>query len=87
MGILSEILEMITGKVHLYITVGDSPAVEVILKDKEIIADIKNPVLAFEFGIDQMLKRRAPRDSFILKRVKNSGYKVKIRYKLLEIEL
>jgi hypothetical protein len=86
MSIIKNILEMIQGKVHFYLFVGGSPAIEIILHDKEIIADIKNPILALELGLHQ-LGGKKQFSSSILDKVKEAGYKVKVRYKIFEIEL
>jgi hypothetical protein len=86
MGMMSEILEMIQGKVHFYLFVGGSPAIEIKIHDKEIIAEIKNPLLALELGLQQFATKRKS-DSFILNQAKKAGFKVKVKYKMLEIEL
>ncbi len=80
------LLEMIQGKVHFYLYVGGSPAVEIIMRDKEIIADIKNPILALELGIQQFATSRK-KDSYILDQAKKAGYKIRVKYKMIEIEL
>lgn len=86
---LEQILERLFGKVHVYVTVGSRPAVEVILDGKKIIIDIKNPVLAIEAGLDQFMASRgeAGMDSRTLQRLKKMGYKIIIKYKMLEFEL
>ncbi len=86
---LEEILERLFGKVHIYVTVGNKPALEVIFEDSKIIIDIKNPVLAIEAGLDQMLARKGDMDfsSRRLEGLKKLGYKIIIKYKMLEFEL
>jgi hypothetical protein len=86
MGMMRNLLEMMQGKVHFYLFVGGSPAIEIIVHNKEIIADIKNPLLALELGIHQFANR-GKSDSYILKQAKKAGYKIKVKYKMLEIEL
>ena len=86
MSLITDILEIIEGKVHFYLSVGGKPAVEIIMKDKEIVAEIKNPLLAIELGIQQ-LATKEKRDSYVLQRVKDAGYKIKVKYKMLEFEL
>ena len=88
MGIVSDMLDIVEGKVHFYLSVGGKPAVEIIVrnKEKEIVAEIKNPLLAVELGIHQ-LAGGGKYDSSILKNVKKAGYKIKIKYKMLEFEL
>ncbi|MBN2330916.1 MAG: hypothetical protein JXC85_03805 [Candidatus Aenigmarchaeota archaeon] len=83
---MTNILEMMQGKVHFYLFVGGSPAIEIKIHNKEIIAEIKNPLLALELGIHQLATNRKS-DSYILKQAKKAGYKVRVKYKMLEIEL
>lgn len=89
MGILEGLLEKTFGKVHIMITVGNKPAVEIIFEDTEIILDIKNPILAMEAGLDQMLSRRKhlTASSRRLEGLKKMGYKIKVKYKNIEYEL
>lgn len=89
MGLLEALLKKTFGKVHIMVTVGSKPAIEVIFEDNEIILDIKNPVLAMEAGLDQMLTRRKEftTSSKRLEGLKKMGYKIKIKYKNLEYEL
>jgi peptidyl-tRNA hydrolase len=86
MSLIKDVLELMRGKVHFYMYVGGSPAVEIILRDREIVADIKNPILAIELGLKQ-LGNRAKVDSYVLKQIKKAGYKIKVKYKMIEFEL
>ncbi len=86
MGLLDSFLEKIFGNVHFYIFVGKKPAAEIIINEKEIVVDIKNPVLAVEAAIEQMLKKKHV-GSEKLKQLKKMGYKVKIKYKRIEFYL
>jgi len=86
MSLIKNILEIIRGRIHFYLYVGGSPAIEIILRDREIVADIKNPILALELGMKQLGKGRKF-DSYILKQVKAAGFKVKVKYNVLEFEL
>lgn len=86
---VSKVMEMVGGKVHILVTVGDKPAIEIIFKEPDIILDIKNPILAAEAGLGEMIKRRGTItfDSKRLGSFKDMGYKIKIRYRNLEYEL
>ena len=86
MSLMRNILEMVNGKFHFYLYVGNSPAVEIILRNREIIADIKNPLLAMELGLKQLGKGPSL-NSYILKQVKSAGFKVKVKYKMFELEI
>lgn len=86
---LQNILETLWGKAHFMVMVGNKPAIELILEDKEIIIDIKNPILAIELGIEEFLEnhRKGKVDISILDSIKKIGYKIKIKYKFLEFDL
>ncbi len=88
MSLLESILETIFGKVHFMILVGNKPAIEVKLHDKEITIDVKNPVLAIELGVEEFFSDREnkPRGS-LLKKLKSMGYEIKVKYKIFEIDL
>ena len=86
MSLIRNILEMVQGKVHFYLYVGGSPAVEIIMRNKEIIAEIKNPLLALELGLQQFATNMKS-DSYIIDQAKKAGYKIKVKYKMLEIEM
>lgn len=86
MSVMRNIFEMMSGKMHFYLFVGGSPAIEIKMHNKEIIAEIKNPLLALELGLHQFATNRKS-DSYILDQAKKAGYKVKVKYKMLEIEL
>jgi hypothetical protein len=88
MSMITSILEILTGKIHIYLSVGGSPAVEIVIRDKEkeIVADIKNPILAIELGLQQIATKKKM-DSYVLNRIKDAGYKIKVKYKMLEMEI
>jgi len=87
MGALGDLLDIMEGKVHLYLTVGKVPAVEITMQGKVIVAEIKNPLLALELGLMQLIKHRDGGDSGMLQKLKKSGLKLKIKYKMLEFEM
>jgi hypothetical protein len=97
MHLLESILETIFGKVHFVVTVGNKPAIEIKLHNKEILIDIKNPILAIEFGLEELLEYM-PRDKggnkgdgespeSMLKKLKSMGYTIKVKYKIFELDL
>jgi hypothetical protein len=87
MSILEGILESVFGRVHFVITVGNKPAIEIKLEGKDIVVDIRNPVLAMEIGLEEFLsKRKANNQASLIKMIKSKGYTIKIKYKFLEID-
>jgi hypothetical protein len=88
MSLLESILESIFGKVHFMVLVGNKPAIEIRLEDKEILVDIKNPVLAIELGLEEIVGRREGESpDSLMKKLKSMGYRIKIKYKFLELEI
>lgn len=87
MDILADIFKTIVGRVHFMIYMGKSPAAEIEVKDKEITVNIINPVAAVELGIGEFLSRKGMEDIEIIKKIREAGYKIKIKYKTLEMAL
>jgi hypothetical protein len=86
MGILAKILEGIGGRARLVVFIGRKPAFEIAINNKEIIIDVKNPILALDFGIQELFKGKKP-DKKILNELKKLGYTIKIKYKVFKLEL
>ena len=86
MGILESFLEKVFGKVHIYINIGKSVAAEILIHEKVITVDIKNPILAIEAALEEMVRKKHV-GSDKLKQLKSMGYTIKIRYKGLEFDL
>ncbi|MCK4496891.1 MAG: hypothetical protein KAU24_01755 [Candidatus Aenigmarchaeota archaeon] len=88
MSLLESILETIFGRVHFMILVGNKPAIEVKLHDREIIIDVKNPVLAIELGLEEFFGdvKNKSRGS-LRKKLKSMGYTIKVKYKIFELDL
>ena len=59
MSLLAEIFSDVVGHAHFMIFMGKHAAAEISMKGKNIIIDIKNPLIALEFGIEQILKGEA----------------------------
>ncbi len=97
MSLLESILETVFGKVHFMVLVGNKPAIEVSLHDRDITVDIKNPVLAIELGLEEFFGgamgggqgKKVPSESpeSMLERIKSMGYRIRIKYKMLELDL
>ena len=85
---LEEILESVFGKVHFVITVGNKPAIEIKLEGKDIVVDIKNPMLAIELGMEEYLENRKKKgkDS-LFNMIKSKGYTIKVKYKFIELDV
>lgn len=87
MEILAEILKTIIGRAHFMIYMGKNHAAEIEIKDKVIVVDIVNPIAAVELGIEEFLSRKGTQDIDVIKKIREAGYKIKIKYKMLEMDL
>lgn len=87
MSILSQLFNDVVGKAHFMVFMGKHAAAEINLDGKNITVDIKNPLIALEFGIEQLLKGEGEIDVKILERVKALGYRIKIKYKMFELDI
>lgn len=87
MEILADIFKTIIGRVHFMLYMGKTPAAEIEVKDKVVIVDIVNPIAAVELGIEEFLSRKGTQDIDIIKKVREAGFKIKIKYKMLEMEI
>jgi hypothetical protein len=87
MDILAGIFKSIVGKAHFMIYMGKAPAAEIQIKDKEITVSIVNPVAAAELGIEEFLSKKGTEDIEMIKKVREAGYKIKIKYKSLEMDI
>ena len=87
MGFLSDIFESIGGKLHFMVFLGDAPAAEIHLEGKSIIVEIIHPLVALELGLQEFLKKDGPYDVGLLNKLKKMGYKIKIKYKIFEVDI
>lgn len=92
MSLLESVLETVFGKVHFMVMVGNKPAIELKMEDKNIIVDIKNPVLAIELGLEELVISRDDKNEKsgagrILEKLKKAGYKITVKYKIFELEI
>jgi len=86
-GILGEIFRSIVGRVHFMIYLGIAPAAEIEIKDKNIVVNIIHPLIALELGIEELISKKGNYDISTLKKIEKAGYKIKIKYKMFEMEL
>ena len=79
------------GDICFTITLQGKDVASICIKEKKIIVDIKSAVMAIEFGIKEFMKTRGKQsrkiDMSAFKNIKKAGYKVIIKYKMLEVEI
>jgi len=84
---IQEFIEKIHGKIHFVILIKNKPALEVRLRDKDIIVDVKNPVLALTLGMEELMKKKEEKNIGFINELKKHGYRIKVRYKMFKFEL
>jgi hypothetical protein len=82
-----ELVEKFFKKASIAILIDKSPAVEIGFRKGEFIIDVKNPILLMGLGLDIAMLRKDKGKSVIRKAIKDMGFKIKLRYKLFEIDL
>lgn len=87
MNVLAEIFRSIVGRVHFRIYLGKAAAAEIEIVDKEIIVNIIHPLIALQLGVEELLSKKGSKDIGMVERIKKAGYSIKIKYKMLELDL
>jgi hypothetical protein len=87
MDLFYDLFRDVVGRAHFMVFMGKHAAAEVSLHGKDILVEIKNPIIAIEFGLEQILKGEGDVDVKIFERVKAMGYRIRIKYKLFEIDV
>lgn len=85
MTLLEHFLKDVPEDVEITISIKKKPIAEVTLEGKEVIIDVKNPILAVETVLKQISSGGL--QSLTLDRLKEMKYKVKVRWKGLSFDL
>ena len=83
---ITDILEVFKGRLRFHMFLEGKPAVDIVLQAGEVVIDIKNPILALEMGMHHM-GEKSKTNSYVLDMIKKAGWKVKVKYKIFEMEL
>ncbi|MBI4163443.1 MAG: hypothetical protein HY512_01155 [Candidatus Aenigmarchaeota archaeon] len=84
---LSEILKTLSGKGDLTISADGKPLLFVSLNGKEIKVDVKDAFALVQMGIAGDILKGGGKKSEKLQKLKDAGFKIKIKYKLFEFEI
>ncbi|MCD6590481.1 MAG: hypothetical protein J7K72_00745 [Candidatus Aenigmarchaeota archaeon] len=87
MGFFTDILTSLVGRLHFMVFLGKSPAAEIKIEGKTIVIDIIHPIVAIELGIKEFLNGEGPYEVGVIETLKRMGYKLKIKYKMLELNI
>ena len=86
MSMITDILEVFQGRLRFHLFLDGKPAIDMVITPGVVVLEIKNPILALEMGLQQISNKK-DMNSYVLNMVKAAGYKVKVKYKIFEIEL
>jgi len=81
------------GDICFTISLEGKDVASICVKGKKIIVEIKSAIMAIEFGIKELFKRMGNNkkggkiDMSAFNNIKKAGYKIVIKYKLLEVEI
>jgi hypothetical protein len=91
MGTMTDILKRIDKRISIMVLIDEKPLVEVHVEKKEITVEVKNPILAIEYGLKKFFESRKLKEkgntSKILKMIKDKGYRIKIKYGVFEFDI
>ncbi len=85
MTIFSDILKNVSGKASLSIKAKDKDILEISIEGKEITVDVKDPFAVLDLGVESLLKKKG--ESRTMKKLKDSGFKIKLKYKMFKVDL
>ena len=85
MSIISSILNNLEGKCSLDVSVDGKEVVSVSMENKNITVDVKDVKTAIQVGMDSLVKK--DKKSSTLKKLKEKGFKIKLKYKLFEVDV
>jgi len=83
---LQKLIEKYWGELRFYAAMGDKPFAEIIIEDKLITIKIINVVVLMEAMVSHIFRKQRF-GSFKLKSLKDSGYRLRIKYRRLSFEI
>jgi hypothetical protein len=91
MGTMTDILKRIDKRISIMVLIDEKPLVEVSVEKKDIMVEVKNPLLAIEYGIKKLFEKKTIKEkgdtSKVLKMIKSKGYKIKVKYGVFEFDV
>jgi len=82
---VTDILKGLEGRLVVSISLDKKPFIDIHIKKMNIVIDVKNPVLAIQFGMKKLFEPE--KDERILRLLRKKGYKIKIMYRKFELDL
>ncbi len=82
-----EMIEKFFRRANIVVNIDKSPVAEVSCKKGVLLIDVKNPLLLMSLGLDMDFLKKREKKSVIRKAVREMGFRIKLRYKLFEVEL
>ncbi|MEM2955003.1 MAG: hypothetical protein QW625_03595 [Candidatus Nanoarchaeia archaeon] len=89
MDLFLDIFNSIVGKANFMLFVGKHPVakIDIDLDKKEVIAELMSPVALLTLGLEELISKKGLKDIELIKRIKEAGYVIKVKYKSLEIDI
>jgi len=85
MGIVTEILKRIEGKVKISVYIDKKPFIDIDIKRTNITIDIKDPFMVIELGLRDMKESKDMKE--VMKIAKKRGYSLSIKYGGFQFEI
>ncbi len=83
-----EIIKEFLEQAGITVMIDDTSAAEVSCSNGIFMIDVRNPMLIMNMGLDlDFLRKRKKGKSIFRKAIKEMGFRIKLRYKLFEIDL
>ncbi|HLD57353.1 MAG TPA: hypothetical protein VJA47_03550 [archaeon] len=83
---LADILKTLKGSGEAQVSVNGKPLLDITLNNKELKIDVKDPFAIVEMGLAGNILKGGGKSEKI-KKLKDAGFKIKVKYKLFEFEL
>ena len=85
---LSRFFGISRGGIRFTISLRRRPAVDIILRGRDIVVEIRDPLAAMELGIRHFVSgKRGRLGPFLLRKLRALGFRIKLKYKFIEFEV
>ncbi len=86
MGIVTEILKRIEGRIKISVYIDKKPFIDIDIKKTNITIDIKDPFMVIELGLKDIQESKDTKKE-IMRMVKKRGYSLSIKYGGFQFEI
>ena len=76
------------GGIRFTISLRRKPAADIILRGRDVVVEIRDPLAIMELGIRHFVSGKKGRlGPFLLRKLRALGFRMKVRYKFIEFEV